>query len=75
VPFGQETAEEAGLEIAKLDVVTGGDEIVEVLGRKFDEGFGGVVLAIIEVEAGIIEDGGEDVDDNKEELEDVKEDE
>jgi catabolite regulation protein CreA len=71
VPFGHEAAEEVGLEVAKFDVVTSDDEIVEVVG---DEELGGIVPALTEVEVGIIEDGGGDIGDREGELEDVKED-
>ena len=64
-------ADEVGLKIAKLDVVTSDDEIVEIVG---DEGLGGIVPAPIEVEVGLIEDGGGDIGDKEGELEDVKED-
>jgi hypothetical protein len=74
VPFGQEAADEVGLKIAKLDVVTSDDEIVEVVGGKVDEGLSGIVSAPIEVEAEIVGDRGEDIDDKEGELEGVKED-
>jgi len=64
-------ADEVGLKIAKLDVVTSDDEMVEIVG---DEGLRGIVPAPIEVEIGLIEGGGGDIGDKERELEDVKED-
>lgn len=68
MPFGHEAVGEV-----ELDVVTSDDEIVEVVGRRIDEGFSGIVPVPIDVEAGFIEGGGEDIDDRDRELEDIKE--
>lgn len=74
MPFGHEAVDEVGLKLVEFDVVTSDDEIIEVVGWKIDEALSGIVPVPIEVEAGFIEDGGEDIDDKEFELEDDKED-
>jgi len=72
VPFGHEAADKVGLERAKFDVETSGDEVVEVVGGKINEELSGVVPTPIEVEVETIEDDGEDIGDKDEELEDAR---